>query len=98
MAQLAVFDDISALVDGDFLIAIATILLGALVMERATGVLRTRLYDIETRGGDALYSVITAVLIVLIPTPEQYRVHKMNVALGCLLGGGRVAVAEFGGI
>ncbi len=95
MAELAVFNDLSSFVDGDTVIAIATILLGALIMERATGVLRTRLYDIEAKGGDALYSLLTAIAILLVPTPDQYRVHKQNVAIGCVLGGVRVALAEY---
>ncbi|EFW90457.1 hypothetical protein ZOD2009_19113 [Haladaptatus paucihalophilus DX253] len=98
MSELAVFDSLSALVDGDYLIAFAEILLGALVMEFATGYLREKLYDVQMKGGDAIYGVLAAVMVLLVPVPDGMEIHQRNVALGCLVSGGRVFLSEVGGI
>lgn len=81
-------------VSADFALAIASGIAGFLVSEIATSALRTHVFDVPFRGGDALYGVIVAIALVYLPVvPNEY---ARPAAFGAAMSGTLTTLEDFG--
>lgn len=80
------------MLDEGFLISAVLVVVGSLVASVVTVWMRSNVYDVSIQGGDALYSVVAAFLMLLF-LPKQY---GKPAALGAVASGVRVILKEYG--
>jgi uncharacterized membrane protein YeaQ/YmgE (transglycosylase-associated protein family) len=91
MATIDINRATSTLTEASFLISIVLVVLGALIAQVMTEYLRNNVYDIPFRGGDAVYPVVAAML-VLVVAPARY---SRPIALGASATSVRVALDQW---
>jgi len=80
------------LVDESFFVSAALVVIGSLLSSLATTWMRENVWDIQMTGGDAIYPLVAA-FIVLTVAPKNI---GKPVALGATASSVRVAAKEFG--
>lgn len=80
------------LLDEAFVISAVLVVVGSLLSSIATTWMRSNVYDVQMTGGDAVYPIVAA-FIVLMVLPKQY---GKPVALGCVASSVRVILDQFG--
>lgn len=92
MAEINVDQAAETLTSTAFLMSAAMVVLGSLLAQVVVQFMRNNVRDIEMTGGDALYSLVGAVL-ALIVLPGEY---GRPIALGSTATSMRVILKEFG--
>lgn len=92
MANINVSRATSTLTSPAFLKSAVLIVAGSLFAQIATSWLRSNVHDIEMTGGDAVYSLVAA-LLALVVLPGKY---GRPLALGSTATGVRVVTRELG--
>lgn len=92
MAAINVSAATSTLSSPAFLKSAVLVVVGSLLAQVVTNYLKSNFRDISVRGGDAVYSVVAA-LLALTVLPGQY---GRPVALGSTATGVRVVARDFG--
>ena len=80
------------LFDESFFVSAALVVVGSLLSSLATTWMRDNVYDVQMTGGDAIYPIVAA-FIVMVVAPKNI---GKPVALGCAASSVRVALKEFG--
>lgn len=91
MASINVQESAETLVDPSFLMSAVLIVLGSLLAQVMTTYLRNNVYDVQVRGGDAIYSAVAA-LLSLVLLPQEY---GKPLALGSAATSVRVVLRDF---
>lgn len=92
MAAINVSAATSTLSSPAFLKSAVLVVVGSLLAQVVTNYLKNNFRDISVRGGDAVYSVVAA-LLALTVLPGQY---GRPIALGSTATGVRVVARDFG--
>jgi len=92
MAGINVSRATSTLMSPAFMKSALLVVVGSLLAQVVTGWLRSNVRDISMKGGDAVYSLVGS-LLVLVVLPGQY---GRPIALGSTATAVRVAAREFG--
>lgn len=92
MAAINVSRASDTLTSVSFLTSAVLVVIGALLAQVLTEYLRSNVYNIPFRGGDAVYPLVAAAL-VLVVAPGQY---SRPVALGATATSVRVALDQIG--
>ena len=79
------------MLDESFVVSAVLIVVGSLVASLATSWMRDNVYDVQITGGDAIYPVVAAFLMLLV-LPQQY---AKPAALGSVASSVRVILADF---
>lgn len=82
----------STLTDSAFIQSAVLVVVGSLVAQVLTSYMRSNVYDVEMRGGDAVYSLVAAGLSLAV-LPDKY---GRPIALGSTATAVRTAADEFG--
>jgi hypothetical protein len=92
MASINIGAATSTLTSGPFLKSAVLVVIGSLLAQVVTTYMRENVRDIQMRGGDAVYSVVAA-LLALIVLPGTY---GRPIALGSTATAVQVAATEYG--
>jgi len=92
MATVDVSKASNTLMSGSFLRSAVLVVLGSLLAQLVTDWMRNNVFDIPTRGGDAIYPLVAA-MIALATLPSDY---SRPIALGSTASSVRVAIRELG--
>jgi hypothetical protein len=79
------------MLDESFVMSAVLIVVGSLVASLATSWMRSNVYDVQITGGDAIYPIVAAFLMLLV-LPQQY---AKPAALGSVASSVRVILADF---
>jgi len=79
------------MLDESFVMSAVLIVVGSLVASLATSWMRDNVYDVQVTGGDAIYPLVAAFLMLLV-LPKQY---GKPAALGSVASSVRVILADF---
>jgi hypothetical protein len=80
------------LFDESFFISAALVVVGSLLSSLATTWMRDNVYDVQMTGGDAIYPIIAAFLVMVV-APKNI---GKPIALGATASSVRVAAKQFG--
>lgn len=80
------------LFDESFFISAALVVVGSLLSSLATTWMRENVYDVQMTGGDAIYPIVAAFLVMMI-APKNI---GKPIALGATASSVRVALKQFG--
>lgn len=94
MAVINVKRATATLTSPSFLTSAVLVVLGAVIAQILTEYLRSNVYNIPFRGGDAIYPIVAAALVLLV-TPAQY---GRPIALGATATSVRVVLDQFGAL
>jgi hypothetical protein len=79
------------MLDESFIISAVLVVVGSLVASLATSWMKSNVYNVQVTGGDAVYPVVAAFLMLLL-LPQQY---AKPAALGSVASSVRVVLREF---
>lgn len=92
MASINVSRATNTMTSASFLKSAVLVVVGSLLAQVVTSYLRSNVRDISVKGGDAIYSAVAA-LLVLVVLPKKY---AKPLALGSTATSVRVLLREFG--
>ncbi|MFC4246476.1 hypothetical protein ACFOZ7_05625 [Natribaculum luteum] len=92
MAAINLNSATSTLTSAAFLKSAVLIVVGSLLAQVVVSYMRSNVYDVQVRGGDAIYALVGA-LIALMVLPNGY---GRNIALGSTATAVRTVAADYG--